>query len=249
MSKTVQMGARGVLVVGAIAALAGSAHAGLSQIILEVHAEVNGMTGTYQVPQSAGVWTGQQFVWQLQQPAPIVSSTGQTLGMIQNAAVFVVEDPIIAVNFNIASTALNTSFTISSPLLSFPTIGSAIGSASAAVSVTDLGGDGATLTPNGPGAYNAHYNGLVPGGTTFADLLAGPVIAAPFSTANASQDFPGGGGFVPIAGAVSDMSARWDFTLSPNDIASGTGVFTVIPAPSAIGVIALGGLLAGRRRR
>lgn len=249
MSKTGWIVVRRALVAGVVMGAAGAAQAGLSQVILEVHAEVNGVTGTYQVQQSSGTWIGQQFVWQLQQPAPIVSSTGQTLGFLQNAAVYVVQDPVIAVNFNIASTALNTSFTISSPLLSFPAIGSAVGAASAAVSVTDLGGDGATLTPNGPGAYNAHYNGLVPGGTTFADLLGAPVVAGAFATSNASQDFPGGGAFVPIAGAVSDMSARWDFTLSPNDIASGTGVFTVVPAPSAIGVLALGGLMAGRRRR
>ncbi len=232
-----------------IGAMAGVANAGLSQIVLEIQAEVNGQIGTFSVPQSAGTWSGTSFNWHLTQPTPIMSSTGSQLGIVTDASVFVLEDPVVSVNFNIASTSQNTNFTISSPLLSFPTMTGAQGAASAAVTVTDLGGDGAVLTPMGSGAYRAGYNGLIPGGTQFASLLASPVVAAPFSTANANQDFPGGGAFVPIAGTVDDISARWQFTMSADDLASGTGVFTVVPAPSALGLVVVGGLVGSRRRR
>lgn len=234
---------------GIVGALASTSSAGLSSIVLEIQAEFGGQVGFFSVPQSAGVWSGTNYNWQLTSPMSIMSPTGVSMGVLSEASVHVIEDPVIAVNFNIISTQQNTNFTIASPLLSFPAMGSALGTASAGVSVTDLFGDGATLTPTGGGAYNAQYNGLVPGGTSFATLLSTPLVAGAFSTVTASEDFPGGGGFVPIAGSVADISARWQFTLSANDLASGTGVFTVVPAPSAIGLLALGGLLGGRRRR
>ncbi len=249
MKITMGWGVRTGIAAGAVALIAGAASAGLSHIILQIQADVNGQVGTFSVPQSAGTWTGTSFSWTLAAPTPIMSRTGLQLGIVTDASVFVIEDPVVAVNFNIVSTAANTNFTIASPLLSFPTMTGAVGAASAAVSVTDLFGDGATLTPSGGGAYSAEYNGLVPTGTNFATLLDSAVTAGAFSTATASDEFPGGGLFAPIAGNISDISARWQFTLSPDDLASGTGVFTVVPAPSALAVVAVGGLLAGRRRR
>jgi uncharacterized protein (TIGR03382 family) len=241
-----------IRVVGAAAGLAlvaGAASAGLSNIVLDIRAEVGGQVAQFSVPQSAGTWNGQVFTWNLAQPVPIQTAGGVTLGVLTDASVHVIQDPVVAINFNIASTALNTAFTITSPVLSFSAISGAVGSASAAVSVTDLLGDGATLTPGGAGAYRAQYNGALPGGTNFATLVNAPVVAGAFSTTTFSQDFPGGGGFVPIAGSVADISAQWDFTISPDDLASGTGVFTVIPAPASAALLALGGALVGRRRR
>lgn len=243
----------GVRVGAAVAALAAAAcvaNAGLSQIILDVEVNVNGQTGTLQVPQSAGTWNGQQFTWNLPEPVDIMSSTtGQFLARVSEAHVFVIEDPVVDVFFSVASTQQNTSFTVTSPLLSFPTLNNAMGTASAAVSVTDLGGDGATLTPSGLGAFQAQYNGLAPFGTPFADLIGAPVVAPAFSTVTVSDEFPGGGGLVPIVPALDDISARWNFTMSPGDLASGTGVFTVVPAPAGLAVLGVAGLGFGRRRR
>ena len=136
----------------AMAMIAGAASAGLSNIVLDIHASFGGQTAQFQVPQSAGVWTGQTYNWHLTQPIAISTSTGVPLGMLTDAAIFVIQDPVVSVSFNIVSTAQNTAFTITAPVLSFPAIGSAVGAASAGVSVTDLGGDGATLTPAGSGA-------------------------------------------------------------------------------------------------
>ena len=53
-----------------------------------------------------------------------------------------------------------------------------------------------------------------------------------------------------MPGAVSDISSRFSFTLSANDIASGTSIFTVvIPSPGSAALLGLGGLVAIRRRR
>lgn len=239
-------------VVGGIAGLAvcaGAASAGLSDIVLDIRAQVGGQMAQFSVPQSAGSWSGQTFTWNLAQPVEIKTPGGVTLGVLTDAWVVVIEDPVVSVNFNITSTALNTSFTVTSPVLSFPAMSGAVGAASAAVTVTDMLGDGATLTPNAGAAYRAQYNGALPGGTNFASLINAPVVAGPFSTATMVQEFPGGGAFAPIAGSVSDISAQWNFTMSPDDLASGTGVFTVIPAPASLALLGMGGLLAGRRRR
>jgi uncharacterized protein (TIGR03382 family) len=147
--------------------------------------------------------------------------------------------------------AMDTEFTITSALLSFGTpIDPASGRATAAVTVTDLLGNGAQLTGLGPGggAYVAGYNGLVPGGSTFAELI--PSLAAPAFSSNAvDSDFPGGGAFAAIAGGVNDMSAQFNFTLSANDLASGTSNFEIIPAPATMALLGVGALLGRRRRR
>lgn len=233
----------------AMAMIAGAASAGLSNIVLDIHASFGGQTAQFQVPQSAGVWTGQTYNWHLTQPIAISTSTGVPLGMLTDAAIFVIQDPVVSVSFNIVSTAQNTAFTITAPVLSFPAIGSAVGAASAGVSVTDLGGDGATLTPAGSGAYVAQYNGALPGGSNFATLINNPIVAGSFGTTTVSHEFPGAGTFAPIAASVADISAQWQFTLSPDDLASGTGVFTVVPAPATAALMGLGALVVGRRRR
>jgi MYXO-CTERM domain-containing protein len=45
------------------------------------------------------------------------------------------------------------------------------------------------------------------------------------------------------------MSARYRFSLTANDEASGTSSFEIVPAPGAIALLGMGGLLAARRRR
>jgi hypothetical protein len=116
------------------------------------------------------------------------------------------------------------------------------------VSVTDTNGDGATLAANGAGMYRSQYNGVFPTGTDFATLLASPVSAAGFSTVTSSEDFMGGA-FVPIGTTVDDISAAWQISLTAFDQASGTSVFTVVPAPGSMALLGAGTLLAARRRR
>jgi hypothetical protein len=159
--------------------------------------------------------------------------------------------PTVNLNFAVMAGAVQTEFTISSALLSFNTpISPAEGRASAAISVTDVLGNGANLTgaaSNG-GSYIAQYNGLVPTGTTFAELIPG--LSAPGFGSNAvAQDFPGGGAFAPIGAAVSNMSSQFHFTLSAFDQASGTSTFEIVPAPATLALLGIGALLGRRRRR
>lgn len=183
----------------------------------------------------------------------LIASDGTVLGGLANAGVYCREDPQVDLNFSVFAGALNTTFTITSPHLSFASMSNTQGRTSAGFSLTDLDGDGVSLQAwNGGNVYTSRYNGYVPGGTTFHDHFAGTYgTVDPFGSFSISEDFPGGGLFDPIGPAVTDMSSRFRFTLSANDIASGTSVYEIIPipAPGTVALLGLGGLLAGRRRR
>jgi hypothetical protein len=231
--------------------LASPALADISDIVLRIEATNEMGTAVYEGHLSDGTfYDGGEYVWESRTPIMMLNQQGQVIATFNNARVRCVEDPVVQLNFSVAAGNLATTFTITSPLLSFPAIDPASGRATAGVTVTDTNGDGASLTPDTqPGLYTSRYNGAVPGGTLFADLLGAPVTAAAFDSASASESFPGGGAFSAIAGPVSDMSARYRFSLTANDEASGTSSYEIIPGPSAIALLGIGGLLAGRRRR
>lgn len=245
----------------ALALLAPSATAGISSELLTIEACIGDSCfgycvftpddprGLLEFDPETQVWS-----WTLLVDVPILSLDEQILlGTLQaNAtALQFAQDPSVNLNFAVEAgpAAGGTSFTIKSALLSFPTLFNAEGRASAAFTLTDgVDDDGATLAPlNGdPGSYLAQYNGFVPSGATFTYLMP-QMVADPMDTVSLSQEYPGGGLFTPIAGAVSDMSTQVHFLLSPNDLASGTSVFEIIPEPAGLLLLAVG-LLAARRR-
>jgi MYXO-CTERM domain-containing protein len=179
----------------------------------------------------------------------ITSDDGRVLATLSRASVNIFADPVINMNFNVQAANQNTIFTVTSGLLSFPTINGAIGAASAGVTVTDVNGDGGTLAPDGADMYRAHYNGQIPGGTLFTTLLGGPVSAGAFQSGSATDEFPGGGNFVGIGDPVTSMSAQWSFTVSAFDLASGSSTFIVVPTPAGAALLGVAGLVIGRRRR
>ena len=202
-------------------------------------------TGSFVVMFDQGEWEGNRWTYTIDHTVDIGG-----VGTLQSATIIIGNlgrsgGQTVSLNFNVAAGALNTVFSVSSGLANaaFPT---AMGRASAAVSVTDTTGNGATLSPDGASIYSAYYNGLQ--GSLFAGLLGGPVVAGAFSTATASAESPNGGGYSAIFGALNDISADWTFAVSSFDIASGTSVFTVIPAPSSLALLGLAGLAARRRR-
>jgi hypothetical protein len=152
----------------------------------------------------------------------------------------------VNLNFSVVAGDALTDFTIKSALLNVDPILDAEGRASAAFTLTDgIGDDGATLTPlDGVGAFRAEYNGFVPGGSPFTKLI--PEMAAdPMSFADLPQDFPGGGAYAPIGDDVVNLSTMVSFSLTPNDLASGTSIFEVVPEPGSLLLLAI---CAGLRR-
>ena len=157
------------------------------------------------------------------------------------------DDPVVGVTFAGQAGPLGGIIFITSGVLSFPTISPAEGRASAGFSLTDLDGDGATLTgigdPNGSqGAYLAQYNGDASSlsGTTFAEFIQS-MSTGSFQTTTVNDALPALG-FLPIGDPVSDMSVLIHFALSANDLVSGTSVWTVQAPPTSVEAASWGGI-------
>lgn len=235
------------LVVGLTASIAS---ADLTNEVLTVEASVGGQSGVFQVTTDDGMFDQfGNFFWSYDGDIDIISDGGNVIATLSNPSVTIIADPVINVNFSVQAGNSDTVFTIHSGLLSFPQIDGAIGAASAGVTVTDVNGDGATISPDGSNMYFAHYNGSYPAGTLFAALLPDALSAGAFQTNSTSDEFPGGGGFANIADPVVSMSAAWTFTVSAFDIASGTSTFVIVPAPAGLAALGIAGMCVSRRRR
>jgi len=222
-------------------------------------ADLGMCVGYYSVPTSQATWNGSSWIWQLQQDQVITNPELGVLGTVKEGS-FIEITPtgsgsraLPAVNLGFAMQAGNaeTTFTVRSALLSFPTISNAKGRAHTAITATDgVDGLGGTLTGmgsgSGGGAYLAQYNAFVPGGTTFSELV--PVIDIPaLDGATLNDAFPTDGGWQNIPVPVSNISTQISFTISANDLASGTSLFEITPEPSAL-LLGLVGLVGLRRR-
>jgi hypothetical protein len=228
------------------------ASADYSKIVYQVTAKASdGSTGSMFVdfnqlnPNPLGA------TWALPEPVTLKSASGKTLGTVQYAWLELIADPEVNLGFLVQAGPVTTEFTITSALLSFPGINPASGKATVQVGVTDLNGDGATLTGLIPSAggdrvYRAAYNGSVPGGSEFTSLVSG-VSAGPGSSNGTSIDDPAVG-LKPIAGTVNDMSSMIKFSLTAFDTASGTTNYQIVPEPASIFVLGLGALALFRRR-
>ncbi len=163
--------------------------------------------------------------------------------------------PTVGLSYDVTAGSVATTFIIGSALLSFPAMSSPTGHAFGDVEVSDLNGDGALYTGNGPGgnSYWAQYNGYAgtQSGTSFTEQLAS--IAAPAGGSN-SDSFDTG--YSTIVASVLDISTAWSFRLTAHDRATGNSTFEldkqpgIVPLPSGAGLGACGLLgLAVRRRR
>lgn len=219
------------------------AQAGLSEVTFEIQAVSILGSGTFTVTLSQTIFDSGTQTWSWTLGSPITIMDDSTPIATINAASFTyVNDPQVDFGFTVTAGTVETVFTITSGLLTFPVVDPASGSVSAGLLITDADGDGATLTPTG-GAYLSQYNGFVPGGTTFAELMTSPLVAGNNLTADDSGAFASAIG-VPVI----DMSAQFSFLLTANDIAVGSSSFLIVPAPGALGLLAIG-LIGTRRRR
>jgi MYXO-CTERM domain-containing protein len=166
-------------------------------------------------------------------------SSGRLIGTLTGLSVGFIGDPQISIGFSVQSGAAPTSFTIASGLNAFASILNPAASGVASMTLTDNNSNGASLTGNvAPGfSYGARFNGTNTYLNRVNDLVAGPG-----QTVNDTGFLTG-----TVLGSVTDQSALYSFTLSAGDTASGTSVYTVVPAPGAL--LLLGGLALARRRR
>lgn len=123
------------------------------------------------------------------------------------------------------------------------------------------GGGGFTLTglgddPNSPDPFvrNAALV-TVPGSALWSAQINGSEVASLwpdlFGIAATGGSISISDGIAPglsAAGAAS-IGVRLEFLLTPGDTVTTSGIFAAIPAPSALALLGVGGLLGGRRRR
>jgi MYXO-CTERM domain-containing protein len=175
------------------------------------------------------------------------SDIGIALGgvaTLDQATLTILGDPQITLNFAMTAGSLDTTVAISSAVLSYAPFVNPDGLASAGLTLTESNGDTATLTGLGGSgnAYVASYN--APPGTIFAEFVPQLYVSEQYGSASDS----GSTGWLPISDTVANMQAQYSFLLTAGDQASGTSVFVIIPEPAGLALLALGGLVIGRRR-
>ncbi|MGD9721088.1 MAG: hypothetical protein AB7O59_03420 [Pirellulales bacterium] len=178
------------------------------------------------------------YQWALSAPVQIYSESdpGLLLATIHAFGVELDGDPGVSLGFFVTAGAAPTQMTITSSTVTFDPIFNPLAFATAAITVTDLNGNGASASGLFPGtaAYQAVYNGS----TVFANLVS-PVMAGADSSATGSERFPALG-MTTIVGAVSSIQSQFDFMLSAFDSASGTSRFFVTPEPTGLALAGLG---------
>ena len=243
------------LCVGALGLLAAAATSASAQELPSIMITITASTGV-DAHTWSGVATGQWSAngtidytrsnWNLRDP-----DSGVVVAHINEVTMHYDADPVVNLFFSVQAGLANTTFTISSALLSFPGINPAIGRATAGMTLTDSDGDGASLTASADpvmagGMYRAATNGYAGtyNGTTFATFFPGYAVVA-WASSTVSDVL----GFIPVPGTVNDMSSMFTFTLSANDQASGTSSFVILPTPGAAALMGLAALSVSRRRR
>jgi MYXO-CTERM domain-containing protein len=247
-------GSRAVAVCALVLAV-GAAKADLPEVVFEVTAEVGSLSVTVPILSEWGDYDPETQTWTWQMPEAMEFwAENVFLGTLTQFDAMLVQDPEVNLDFAVQAGPEGSTFHIASSQIMFDPIDPAWGRASTAFTLTDSSGDfdGATLTGIGAtgGAYLAQYNGwagnpMGPDGTTFAEGIFS-MSAGPGGIVDESYNEPElGYSFIPVP--VDSMSSLISFDLSASDSASGTSTF-VIPEPSALALLALGGLALLRRR-
>ncbi len=215
--------------------------------------------GTLTYPVVLTVQSGSDTVSQvITQPidsqVEILSPSGACMATIFQLSSSVDQDPAVNLHFSVEADTTDT-FTFSSPVVTFAAISNPVCVTSSSITLTDTDGDGATLTglEAGGNAYKAIYNG----GTSWSCLNPTYGFADPYdSQAESNRDPLSGLGTIPDT--LTSIQSEYSFTLSPNDLASGTSMFTVnaqpVPEPITFlglltGLAGLGGYVRNRTKR
>ncbi len=249
---TRRLGLLGALVIGALVLSASAARAEFVGSAISVYIwSGGGGKGNYEL--NLAIPTD-PWDWELDAPVSIFDSSGSTLlATIDSLSVALDGDPAVTLNFAVTAGASATFVSVTSSTVAFAPISNGEAFATAALSLTDGNGNGASANGVFPGtkAYQARFNG----GSVFANLVS-PVAAGPGSSSIGTERDPLAGTVV-IPGSTTSIQSEFSFVLSARDSASGTSRFQVnipgnnIPEPSSwvlASLAVLGWVWLGRRR-
>jgi hypothetical protein len=227
----------------ALMALTGAALADVSDVVLAIHALSGRSEGSLEITADQGTWDGDNFFWSTDVAIPIMSGS-EVLGTFGPGHLELYADPSVAMGFSFQSGEVPLSVTISSALLSFPSMPNPAARTSAAATLLDLSGAGAALTGTGPGGFA--YRALFEDGSTFASGIPELVVTPPDSLAATSFTYPAVG-YLPVSSSHTGISAQWSFTISARAMVSGSSEFEIIPEPASLLLIVVGFGLIRRR--
>jgi hypothetical protein len=158
-------------------------------------------------------------------------------------------DPVINGGFlvtNLTAAVQNYTFIFTIPIIAQTPL--TVTGGSTTLGVTDNNANGATVGPNANGRpYYYSQIDLV----DWQSINLVPLVAGPFSSAGTSGDFGQPIPSLPGPAALSFIGIRYDFSLTPGDSASATGVFVVeaIPEPATCFLALAGLVVCGTMRR
>jgi len=246
--KNVKNGFKKALCVFAAIAAVPFASADLSEVVFSIKGDSNSGSAVYNLTMDGINWqrSQDQWDWSSDKTVNVKDDSGNTIFTLSNVALFYRGDPQINLSFSVQAGSSDTAFTITSGQLNnFGTIKNAQGQASSAFTVTDTNNNGATLTGTNDdnNGYNAWFNGT----NLFAGQIPSITVPAGTSSRSDSANYPANG-YTAVGADVTDMQAQVKFTLSAKDLASGTTQYEIVPEPSALVLLALGGLSLIRRK-
>jgi hypothetical protein len=205
--------------------------------------------------QSGSDTVSEVFTDPVQTQVEVLTASGTCIATILQLDNGIDQDPAVTLRFSVQAGSTDTTFTIGSPVVNFDGISGPLAVTSSSITLTDSDGNGATLTglEGGGTAYKAIYNG----GTIWSNLNSSYAFTSPYDSQAESNRNPLTG-LGTIQDTLTSIQSEYDFTLSANDQASGTSMFTVnaqvVPEPLTFtavlaGLAGLGGYVRNRTKR
>lgn len=198
----------------------------LSDEVFVVSASNEAGQGGFVITIDEGNWDPNAgiFDWTLPKQVDIYGAKRELIASILNAHLHIDfgDEFNIEMSVGVFSGTTTTDFDIASAFVTFDHIPAefAMGRGVATFTVTDLGVDGVCMVGEGGaglGAARCYYNGYLEEGSLFAHLVS-VVCASGGSTADATQSDPDFG-YMPFGEDVYDISTRFAFTMTANDLA------------------------------
>jgi hypothetical protein len=184
----------------------------------------------------------------------VLDASNNCLAKIDELEFTYQDDPLVNLRFSVEAGSGDTTFTINSSVVGFTPMTDPNAVASSSLTLTDVDGNGATLTglEAGDKAYRAIYNG----GASWAYLNPTYSVTEPFGGDVESNRQPISG-LQPVVDTLTSIQSEYMFTLSANDLASGTSTFNlaapVVPEPLSFvavltGLVGIGTYVRKRMR-